>query len=335
MTVVKRIGYACKTVTPGKKGAESIPELNTRATTMRWLRENKHRAEDKLWELMKHNIHSALCMVQHVAQGPADLRMIRISSDLLPGYTEPNWRSFWRQADVQNYAETQLQRVGLVARMHDVRLSFHPGQYCVLGSDKDDVVERSIEDFEYHADMARFMGYGTTFQDFKINVHISGRAGAEGVRRSWQKLSPQARNCITIENEEITHGLDDCLQLADLLPIVLDIHHHWVKTGEYIRSDDARIAKIIDSWRGVRPTMHYSLSREDVLVNHCTNTMPDMAQLLAQGHKKSKLRAHSEMMWNTACNAWALEHNEWADVMVEAKCKNLASHALYQQKLTS
>lgn len=335
MTTVKRIGYACKTVTPGKKGAESIPDLNTRTTTMRWLRENKHRAEDKLWELMKHNIESVYQMVVQVAAQPASLRMVRISSDILPGYTEPNWRDFWRQADIQNYAATAFQRVGQLARNSDVRLSMHPGQFCVLASDKDDVVERSIEDFEYHADMARWLSFGKTFQDFKINVHISGRAGPEGIRRAWQKLSPEARNCITIENEEMTYGLDDCLTLSDLVPIVLDIHHHWVKTGEYIRHDDPRIKHVLDSWRGRRPTIHYSLSREDYLVNHNPEQLPDLSVLLNAGYKKAKLRAHSDMMWNFACNRWALRHNEWADIMVEAKCKNLASHALHQQKLTS
>ena len=335
MTIVKRIGYACKTVELSRKGAESIPDLNTRTTTMRWLRENKHRAEDRLWELMKHNIQSVYQMVKQVSQQIPALRMVRISSDILPGYTEPNWRDFWRQTDVQNYAASQFQLVGSLARDCDVRISMHPGQFCVLASDKADVVERSIEEFEYHADMARWMGYGKSFQDFKINVHIAGRTGPSGIRSAWQRLTPEARNCITIENEEITYGLDDCLTLADLVPIVLDIHHHWVREGQYIDPNDARITQVIDSWRGRRPTMHYSLSREDYLVNHNPDHLPDMNQLLAQGYKKAKLRAHSDMMWNRACNRWALQHNEWADIMVEAKSKNLASHALYQEKITS
>jgi UV DNA damage endonuclease len=112
---------------------------------------------------------------------------------------------------------------------------------------------------------------------------------------------------------------------------VLDIHHHWVKTGEYIEPTDDRVKKVIDSWRGARrPVIHYSVSREDVLVNHCAATRPDMEPLLESGHKKAKLRAHSDFMWNDACNQWALEHGEWADILVEAKGKNLASFALYE-----
>ena len=81
-------------------------------------------------------------------------------------------------------------------------------------------------------DMARWMGYGKEFQDYKINVHIAGRAGPEGIRAALKRMSPEARNTITIENEEISYGLTDCLQLSDVVPIVLDIHHHWIREGE-------------------------------------------------------------------------------------------------------
>jgi UV DNA damage repair endonuclease len=118
--------------------------------------------------------------------------------------------------------------------------------------------------------------------------------------------------------------------LADVVPTVLDLHHHFVRDGVYITPDDARIARIIDSWRGVRPALHYSVSRDDYLVAHDVNTKPDMNLLLESGHKKAKLRAHSDFMWNKAVNEWAYEHWQWADCQVEAKGKNLASFALFK-----
>jgi len=205
----------------------------------------------------------------------------------------------------------------------------HPGQFTVLASDNPDIVDRSIEEFEYHTDMARWMGFGKTFQDFKINVHIAGRAGPEGIRDTYKRLSPTARNCITIENEENAWGLSDCLQLADLLPIVLDIHHNWCREGEYIDPCSDAVRRVVDSWRGVRPTMHYSVSREDILVNHCSDTLPDYAVLLANGYKKQKLRAHSDFYWNRAVNDWALQFLAVADLQCESKAKNLASFALH------
>jgi UV DNA damage repair endonuclease len=175
------------------------------------------------------------------------------------------------------------------------------------------------------------MGYGQTFQDFKINVHISGRAGPEGIRSAYKRLTPEARNCITIENEENSWGLNDCLSISDVVPIVLDIHHHWIREGEYLSPGDSRVSRVLDSWRGVRPTCHYSVSREDYLVDHDPTVMPDHAKLLESGHKKQKLRAHSDFYWNKSVNKWALSFLDQFDIMCESKGKNLASFALAKE----
>jgi hypothetical protein len=273
-------------------------------------------------------------MIEKVATLPAERRMMRIGSEMLSGYTEKDWIVWWQHPDQQRHCERIFAPVGEAARKHDVRISFHPGQFCVLASENPGIVERSIEEFEYHADMARWMGFGKTFQDFKINVHISGRRGPMGIRAALGRLTPEARNCITIENEENAWGLDDCLTISDVVPIVMDIHHHWVREGAYIAPQDDRVKRVIDSWRGVRPTMHYSVSREDILVNHSSTVLPDMPQLLTDGYKKQKLRAHSNFYWNTAVNEWALSFRNDFDIMCESKAKNLASFALYQQALS-
>jgi len=281
---------------------------------------------------MVHNIQSYKNLIEYVGGLDNDLRMVRLGSGILPAYTEPNWSYFWKRSDVQQYAETHLAKVGDVARSLDVRLSMHPGQYCVLASDRPDVVERSIEEFEYHTDVIRWLGYGKHWQDFKCNVHISGRQGPAGIQAALRKLSPEARNTITIENEEMAWGIESTLELRSDVALVLDIHHHWVRTGEYISPSDDRYKRIMDSWRGVRPVIHYSVSREDYLIDHAVDQRPDMNKLLEQGYKKQKLRAHSDYMWNTAVNEWALEFNDTADIMVESKCKNLASLELYEQR---
>jgi UV DNA damage repair endonuclease len=111
--------------------------------------------------------------------------------------------------------------------------------------------------------------------------------------------------------------------------LVLDIHHHWIKTGEYIEESDPRIDMVIDSWRGVRPVIHYSVSREEHLPGACTVSRPCLTTLLESGHNKQKLRAHSDYYWNQAVNDWALSHRSWADIMCESKAKNLASFKLH------
>jgi UV DNA damage repair endonuclease len=175
------------------------------------------------------------------------------------------------------------------------------------------------------------MGYGATWHDhgFKINVHLSGKGGADKFLRTLGRLTPEARNLITIENDEMTNGLDSTLLVAEHVALVLDLHHHWINSGEYISPLDDRVARVIDSWRGTRPVLHYSVSREDLLVDHDQRTRPDLAALLAGGFKKQKLRAHSDMMWNSACNDWALSFADQFDIMCESKGKNLASQQLY------
>ena len=335
--MTKKIGFACKWIdhvgqVDGIKPKDDCKKYNTGSTTVAWLnRQSKDKAVEKLWDLMKQNIESTRLLVERVGQLDENLRMVRLSSDLLPMFTEPSWSFFYGLSDVRDYAERHFRRVGDLARENNVRLSFHPGQFTVLASDNPDIVNRSIEEFEYHATMAKWLGFGLTFQDFKINVHISGRAGPEGIRAAYKRLSPEARNCITIENEEISHGLDTCLTISDLVPIVLDIHHHWIHSGEYISADEDRVKRVIDSWRGVRPVIHYSVSREDVLPGFSITNRPELGLLLESGHKKQKLRAHSDFYWNDAVNSWALTHWSWADMMCESKAKNLASFALHKE----
>jgi UV DNA damage repair endonuclease len=332
--MIKKIGFACKWIdyphqVDGIKPKDECKQYNTGTTTISWLkRQTRDVAEQKLWDLMVQNLEATRKLVERVGQLDENLRMVRISSDLLPAYTEHNWSYFWRRPDVMDYCSRVFSSIGDIARARNVRLSFHPGQFCVLASESDQVIERSIEDFEYHADMARWMGYGRTFQDFKINVHIAGRRGPQGIKDVMKRLSPEARNCITIENDEISWGIEDSLELVDTCALVLDIHHHWIKTGEYIENTDDRIKKICDSWRGVRPVIHYSVSREDYLVEHARHERPSFDALKDAGYKRGKLRAHSDFYWNDAVNNWAITHSTWADIMCESKGKNLASFKL-------
>jgi hypothetical protein len=77
--------------------------------------------------------------------------------------------------------------------------------------------------------------------------------------------------------------------------------------------------------------MHYSVSREDILINHDTDNRPELESLLEDGYKKQKLRAHSNFYWNKPVNEWALSFLDRFDIMCESKGKNLASFALHKQ----
>ena len=337
-----RIGFCCKWLNNesefgGMKVNAKDRDLNGRSTTMRWLREHPNDAEQRQWDIMNHNATAARKLVQRVGSLPPERRMVRLGSEMLQGYTEKDWKSWWQQSHIQDHCERIFAPVGEMARRLDVKVSFHPGQFCVLSSATPDIVERSIEEFEYHADMARWMGFGKSFQDgCKINVHISGKQGPDGIRKALPRLSQEARNLITIENDEMGWGLDASLELEKDLALVMDIHHHWIRDEEYIDANDDRVKRVIDSWRGQRPSMHYSYSRDEHLavanLGDKTHTeMHDIKMLLERGCKKQKLRAHSDLLPNRKVNDWALSFSENFDIQVETKGKNMAQEQLYRQ----
>lgn len=331
-----RIGFACQYKHPQRSLSVSELKLiegpfNPRTTTLRWMDGVAPQlAREKLLEVVLHNLAAQLKLLAYVGQLPPGLRMVRLSSDLLPFYSHAKVRDFYRDPAIEQQLVPGFAAIGELARSMDIRLSFHPGQYCVLGSDNPGVVENSLDEFEYHADMIRMMGYGRRFQDLKCNVHIAGRLGVEGTRAVWARLSEVARNCITFENDEKTYGLDHCLQMADLAPVVLDIHHCWINENDYIAPDSPRVQRVIDSWRGVRPTMHYSQPPEHLQeLGFDAEHKLEMDALL-QVVSKRDLYAHSDRMWNRWTNDYAVQFLDRFDIMLEAKDKNLAALAFYE-----
>jgi UV DNA damage endonuclease len=336
---IKRIGFCCKYLEPDQTQPKKVLEelqrpLNTRTTTIAWLnRQRPEVAEQRLWELITHNAESFCRLIEYAGSLPENLRMVRLGSDCLPAFTEPTWRSFYHSGGVRDHCERVLARVGETARALDVLVGFHPGQFCVMASDRPDVVERSVEELEYHATLADWMGYGKKDFDLTINVHLSGRLQAEGFLNTLPKLSTTLRKCLTLENDEYQAGLNDLLPLADHVGILLDIHHHLIHDEEYIQADDPRIKRVIESWRGSRrPLMHYSQPKEEYMHHFDRDHLPTWDDLTSVA-KKGKLRQHSYSYHNRAVNEWALDHLEWADIECEAKAKNLAQRQLYEHAI--
>ena len=104
-TDIKRLGFACKYMHEDQSQPKRLLEeierpLNTRATTVAWLnRQSRDVAEERLWEIMLHNTESARRLVEYVGTLPENRRMVRLSSDLLPVYTEPTWSYFWHRSE--------------------------------------------------------------------------------------------------------------------------------------------------------------------------------------------------------------------------------------------
>lgn len=281
--ITPRLGFCCKYL-PEDGAADEARQMNTMTVTMTYLgRLEAGAAYDKLLAVVSHNLDAVTRQISHVAGRPKLERLHRLSSDLLPGYTHAACQQLYRDPDLRHLIETKLAHAGRIARDHGVRLSMHPGQFCVIASANPTAAANGVAEFEYHADVMRLMGYGDGWHPHGAHINIHGGAkalGPEGVRSGLAKLSATARNLMTIENDEVSFGLDDLLPLVDDVPLVLDLHHHWIKSGgEYIEPEDPRVRLIIKSWRGTRPLSHISVSREEFLPDCDIHALPDFQAL--------------------------------------------------------
>ena len=92
-----RVGFCCKYLHPDqtqpKKVLMEIQQQRTeKCTTVAWLkRQTREVAEQRLYDIMTHNMQSAANLVEYVGRLEPGLRMVRLGSNQLPMYTQPDW----------------------------------------------------------------------------------------------------------------------------------------------------------------------------------------------------------------------------------------------------
>ena len=319
-----RIGFCCTFVSPDGDPEEQR-RLNMRSATIASLTKVPPAAAyAKLAEIVRHNLDVLDAQLAHVAGLPPLERMFRILSGFLPGWSHPQVAPLY-DTDLRALIERRLAAAGDFARENDFRLSMHPGQHAILATQRESALANAITDIMEHVEIMTMLGLGGGWHPHGAHINVHGgsaAAGVEGLRRGLRALPPEAVRLLTIENDEICFGLDDLLHVADEVALVVDFHHHWIKSrGEYLLPEDARVERVRESWRGVRPAAHISVSREALYSELLDGELPDFAQLSDVGFKASELRGHSDMMWNQAVNDLMARHLAWCDIEVEAKAK--------------
>lgn len=263
----------------------------------------------KLEAIALQNAENVYNLVCSVAQEPEHFRMVRIGGEVWAGY-DTEFGGY----DVEQ-SIVWLKRARKVAREAGVRLSFHPAQFNALASDKKHVVEATIKCLNVYGEISKHLGASD------INIHCWGKTGIKGFKTNAQYLSDSVRKRLTVENDEFGVGLYPLDSIG--FPVVLDVHHHWVHTGEWPGDDEFEIAT--STWHDRRPKIHYSYPR------NCTMTK---GWPILEG-SRTKARAHSDTYNNETLNKWILEkaiaHN--VDIMCEAKMKDVARDRLYQSYL--
>lgn len=322
-----KIGFACKWLDNNGIVMESH---NEKGTTVKAIEAKTMKDRfDRIYELTRHNIESLKNRVDELIKGPEELRMMRIGSGFVPVATHESCKEVYNDNDFRSFMEKSLRPIGDKMRKHGIRPSMHPGQFTILNNTDEIITQRSIDDLEYHADLFRWMGYTRWHEDgLDINIHGGGKSnGLAQFRKNVGKLSTEVRNWLTVENDEFSFGLDDLLELSDIIPVLPDVHHHWVFThGEKIQPNDDRLKRVIDSWRGVRPEMHVSMPQQTI-----DEKTVDLSKPFSDiGFPRGKLRKHSYDPWNKNWVEWFLSFTEF-DLMYEGKSKNLGANAIYNE----
>jgi UV DNA damage endonuclease len=189
----------------------------------------------------------------------------------LPLYTHPEYG--YRLEDLNNYSDVQrvLGECCRYSEKHQIRLTFHPDQFIVLNSAREEVVESSISELEYQAKVAELIGADV------INIHLGGVYGDRSasvlrLKRNMKRLSVRVRRRLTFENDDRSYTAEDVLRFcADTgYPMVYDVHHHRclpddlsvLETTEraietWDREPLFHVSSPIEGWKGTRPERHH------------------------------------------------------------------------------
>jgi UV DNA damage endonuclease len=202
----------------------------------------KKRRLERVSQVCLHNAESVLDALHTVER--LGIGAFRILSPLFPRYTHPE---MGYTPDVLPEAKgitAVLKRINTFRRSHDIRLSFHPDQFVVLNSPREDVVRKSIAEIEYQAVVAKSLGAEV------INIHVGGAYGdkAESLKRfahNFERLSGQARKRLALENE------DSLFTPADILPLCRDLRIPLV---------DEATARAVETWPHRKQEPHFHIS---------------------------------------------------------------------------
>ena len=223
----------------------------------------------KLSGLCLANADALLASLQFCADN--GIGCFRINSQILPIKTHAECGYDTHDLPDGDEIVRRFKACGRFARKHGIRTCFHPDQFVVLNSPRPEVVDRSIAELEYQAEVAEWVGADV------VNIHGGGAYGDKSFAldvfaTNLSRLSDRARNRLTIENDDVTYTPSDLLPLcrAEDIPLVYDVHHHRCNQDE-LSVDEATEAAIstwdrqpmfhisspIDGWKGPKPQRHH------------------------------------------------------------------------------
>ena len=171
---------------------------------------------DKILLICSHNIKTLQEAINYCSKN--NIESYRFSSDLFPHFTYIS--SVLSEKDM-SWLFDKLKTTDT----KNIKLSCHPGQFVNLGSPTPGVVLNSVAELEYHYKLCEAL------KSQEINIHLG--SGTYNDKESAKKRFIETYNLynlkhITIENDELSYSVEDCLEVARELkiPVIFDLHHH-------------------------------------------------------------------------------------------------------------
>jgi UV DNA damage endonuclease len=194
-----------------------------------------------------------------------NIRGYRVSSDMLPHYTDPEVERFSLSEDIIR----ALQQAGDFANNKRQRITMHPGQFCVVGTPSADIFQKTVEDLDMHAMILDTMNINQA--EGILCVHGGGVYGdKEATKRRWieqfDDLPRGVKSRLALENCEKSYSPRDCLDIAQAcdIPVIYDTHHYrcykQLHPNEDVEDIYDTLPEIVEGWkqRGCRPLFHVS-----------------------------------------------------------------------------
>lgn len=229
--------------------------------------------------------------------------MFRVTSSLIPFGSSSLNTLDWKDAFSHIFESIKSKIID-----NDIRISVHPGQYTVINSPDENVIENSIAELKYHADLLELLSGN---QSSKMILHVGGVYGDKpaAIKRFIDvynhRLDETIKKYLVIENDDRLYTVEDVLSIANQIPIpvVFDNLHHEVNPSfsNMPLSDIVTLVKKTWRFEDGNIKMHYS-----------------------QQDSNKRVGAHSETIYLDQFkidyeNIYSIAE---ADIMLEVKDKN-------------
>ena len=268
---LRHLGYACLNTTLGTKSRTvRLANLRTEAVI----------------PVVAQNLDDVLAALRwNVAHG---IRFFRISSDLIPFGPLPAFPFDWAEA-----FDWKFREIRALVKAEGLRVTSHPGQYTVLNSPRETVVQNSVDELEHQARVLALMDPKGT-----MTLHVGGAYGdkpsaMDAFARTVERLSDAARSRLILENDDTTYTLEETVGLAERtgLAVVVDLFHHILNPGTGSaaahpsgKTWDAGLVPLLDravaTWNGRPPKLHLSSHKPGTRTGHADYLDMDDVQAL-------------------------------------------------------